>query len=85
MTAAEQFVTDRERGVYFWVIGGDPSRGEPDVQMSSHPHDLLPHYCEFHSWHSSDPCPVAHGPSPAPKWIEYDDETGESRPKCSQT
>lgn len=52
------FESDQEKGVYFWVHGGDPERGEPDVQLSTHRHPLLPHHCAKHKWWTDKGCPV---------------------------
>jgi len=59
--APRPFESDQETGVYFWVRGGDPARGEPDRQLSTHRHPLLPRRCAKHRWWSADPCFVCQG------------------------
>jgi hypothetical protein len=54
--ARAPFASDQETGVYFWVSGG-----EPDRQLSTHRHPLLPHRCAKHRWWSAEPCFVCQG------------------------
>lgn len=52
MTTKRGFVSDPDRGVYFW----SHSAGERHYVFSNAPHEGLPHYCDKHRWYSDVPC-----------------------------